>query len=171
MPLSNRPLRRGLLVTAIVCGGAAPAQDLTYPDGFVADCLTDAGTDRDAQRSCIGEASSRCMRDTPGGHSTVAMGGCTDRELSEWDQLLNSEYSRLVDAAERRDAGRNDGATPLEDALRAMQREWIAFRDARCAFEAVQWDGGTGQGPAALACLMDETAEQALDLKAVELVR
>ena len=46
-----------------------------------------------------------------------------------------------------------------------MQRAWIEYRDATCAYEAAQWGGGTGAGPAFAGCLMRLTAEQALYLE------
>jgi uncharacterized protein YecT (DUF1311 family) len=56
-------------------------------------------------------------------------------------------------------------------ALRDMQRAWIGFRDATCAFERAYWGGGTGGGGtggglAQVSCLMQMTGEQALYLKA-----
>jgi len=57
-------------------------------------------------------------------------------------------------------------AAPAQaEALRDMQRAWIAFRDATCTYEASQWSGGTGQGPAYEGCVMRMTAEQTLYLE------
>ena len=47
-----------------------------------------------------------------------------------------------------------------------MQRKWIDFRDAACAFEASKWGGGTGGGPAATQCHLTLTAQQYLRLGA-----
>jgi uncharacterized protein YecT (DUF1311 family) len=55
------------------------------------------------------------------------------------------------------DAGaKADGLTvpPVAEALRDMQRAWIAYRDASCDYERAQWGGGTGGGPATAGCLM-----------------
>ena len=46
-----------------------------------------------------------------------------------------------------------------------MQRAWIGYRDAACAYEASQWGGGTGAGPAAVGCMMTLTGRQALALE------
>jgi uncharacterized protein YecT (DUF1311 family) len=56
------------------------------------------------------------------------------------------------------------------DALKNMQRAWIAYRDATCDYERSHWGGGTGGGPATVSCLMYMTAEQALYLEADGLV-
>ena len=52
-----------------------------------------------------------------------------------------------------------------EESLRTMQRAWMSFRDASCLYEQAQWMGGTGSGPATVACHMHETARQALKLE------
>ena len=54
---------------------------------------------------------------------------------------------------------------PVAEALRAMQRAWIAYRDASCDYERAQWAGGTGGGPATAACLMRHTGVKALELE------
>lgn len=51
------------------------------------------------------------------------------------------------------------------DLLRQMQRDWIAYRDAACAWDYVQWGGGSGAGPAEAECLMRLTASQVLFLE------
>lgn len=53
----------------------------------------------------------------------------------------------------------------LGEALRNMQRAWINYRDAGCLYEQAQWFGGTGGGPATMACHMHETARQTLVLE------
>ena len=50
-----------------------------------------------------------------------------------------------------------------------MQRAWIGWRDATCDYERAQWGGGTGGGPATVACLMRLTGEQALYLETVRM--
>ena len=62
-------------------------------------------------------------------------------------------------------ATEENGLLSAEETLRGMQRAWIAYRDAKCEFVRAQWSGGTGQGPAMLSCLMQETGRQALWLQ------
>lgn len=134
----------------------ATAQDLVYHADPTIDCLADA-TDPAMRHACIGAAANLCMVDNPGGFSTPGMGGCLDYERAWWDARLNDVYGQLlVQHAER---------PAVLDKMRAMQRTWIRYRDARCDFEFVQWEGGTGQGPALLACLMTATAAQTLVLE------
>lgn len=148
---------------------AAPvlAQDLQYTDRGTQSCLEQAES-YGAKIDCAGASAGQCMEDTPGGHSTVGMGGCLDRELAYWDALLNSHYKVAMAQAKNLDAERPASMKDLPGAaaaLREMQRAWIPFRDKACAYEASLWSGGTGQGPAALSCLMQQTAKQTLTLE------
>jgi uncharacterized protein YecT (DUF1311 family) len=142
-------LRLALRLALVLLAAPAAAQDdPRFLPGPTLDCLArHAGTP--AARACIGLSAGDCMETTAMGSTTVGMGFCLDRELTLWDGRLNAAYRDLMAAA-----------------LRAMQRGWIAFRDARCDYERAQWGGGTGGGPATLACLMQMTGEQALYLEA-----
>ncbi len=148
---------------------AAPAmaQDLQYTDRGTQTCLEEADS-YGAKINCAGASAGQCMEDTPGGNSTVGMGGCLNRELTYWDGLLNSHYKAAMEQAKRLDAERPASMKDLPgaaSALRDMQRAWIPFRDKACAYEASLWGGGTGQGPATVSCLMQQTAKQALILE------
>lgn len=101
--------------------------------------------------SCIGSINDICQS-TPEGMSTIGMEECEARELAVWDERLNKAYRDGL-----------DGADPqYRDALRKAQRAWIAYRDALCALPALENEGGTIVGPLTAACLMTETARQAL---------
>ena len=96
------------------------------------------------------------------------MGGCLSREADFWDARLNQVYDGLMRAEQAFDAENAAAGLAVAkaaDALQGMQRAWIAFRDAACAYEASQWGGGTGAGPATAECLMRTTAEQSLRLE------
>ncbi|RDC71936.1 DUF1311 domain-containing protein [Rhodovulum sp. 12E13] len=147
---------------------AAPTAAQQQPDPAfdivpTRDCIEAGGA-----RACIGRAAESCQAQ-PGGETTVVMSFCFWKELEWWDARLNAVYGRLMAQEQRIDAeiaGLSD-APPASraDALRAMQRAWIPFRDAACDYERSQWGGGTGGGPATYACLMHETARQTLRLE------
>ena len=116
---------------------------------------------------CVGLSAGQCMT-TPGGDTTVGMVECFDRELRYWDGRLNAAYSSRMEAAKAEDkelAAIGATAASLEQGLRGMQRAWIDYRDAACLYEQAQWMGGTGGGPATMACHLHETARQALKLE------
>ena len=105
---------------------------------------------------------------TRGGDSTIGMMTCLEGELKYWDARLNSAYAKRIATAKQQDAelmSLRSAAASLEKSLRTMQKSWISFRDASCLYEQAQWMGGTGGGPATLACHMHETARQALKLE------
>ncbi|MCB1367163.1 MAG: DUF1311 domain-containing protein [Rhodobacteraceae bacterium] len=143
------------------------AQDLTYSDRHSATCLA-AGSSLPEREACIGLSANACMEDTMGGYSTAGMVGCLSLELDWWDARLNRVYSDAMAAAKAndREMGAGDNGVPsMAAALKAMQRAWIPYRDAKCDYERSFWGGGTGGGPAALGCLLNLTAKQALYLE------
>ncbi|MFO6465978.1 lysozyme inhibitor LprI family protein [Jannaschia sp. KMU-145] len=147
----------------VLLAAPAAAQDLSFSPAATEACLA-AG----AGPACIGVSANLCMTETPGGSSTVGTGGCLWAEAEYWDDRLNAAYgalradARAVDA-EMRDLG--SAAPSQAEALREMQRAWMSFRDAGCAYEASLWGGGTGAGPASNGCWMLQTGRQALDLE------
>lgn len=159
-------MRRLALIAALAASPAA-AQDLVFDISHTLACLDRAGGSRDAQEDCIGRSAEACMNATDMGSSTVGMGGCLDREYRYWDDRLNRSYQRLMAEERAFDAEYGDlpGAASRAEALRAMQRAWIPFRDATCDYERSWWGGGTGGGPATASCLMRMTGEQTLYLE------
>ena len=121
-------------------------------------------------RACIGQGAEACMRAMPGGASTIGHAHCQDQERGWWDDQLNLLYHQRMVEARRIDAEPGIPGLPRRpsdvDALRVMQRAWIAYRDATCTFEELQWWGGTGASGAWLACDARVTAEQVLYLRA-----
>lgn len=158
-------MRRAVAVAlaALAWAGAAAAEDddLVFSPAPLEACLAAGGG-----RGCIGLAAEACMEATPWGASTVGMTACLGTEHEWWDARLNATYQALMAKEKRNDA---DFPPPeglgLAETLRAQQRAWIAFRDARCTYEMAQWMGGTGGRPAHAACLLQMAAEQTLSLQ------
>lgn len=163
--------RPTVLVAALMSGAAAGAEPVFTPAATEA-CVNEAyrtspGLSGQAVLDCVGRAAGACMM-TPGGDTTVGMMACLDGELAYWDARLNAAYAGRIAVAREQDAEMRElgsAAPSIEESLRAMQRAWIPFRDASCLYEQAQWMGGTGGGPATLACHMQETARQALKLE------
>lgn len=159
-------MKTRIAATLLLLGSPAAAQDLVYSDEATRACLVSA-PDAIAQEACIGASARACMRATPFGGSTAGSSGCLDKERAYLDGLLNAYYQTAINRARQMDGGsgaRAQDPASVEGALRAMQRAWIVFRDTSCDFEASQWGGGTGTGPAFLGCLMEMTGKQALKL-------
>ncbi|WP_252943246.1 lysozyme inhibitor LprI family protein [Oceanicola sp. 502str15] len=163
-------MRLAGLAAAVAMMLAAPpamAQELSFDPLLIEEC--EEGRPELAERAqCIGTAANACMENTEGGGSTMGMNGCLEAEWQYWDGRLNAHYREAMARAKAFDADMataENGLLSTADTLRDMQRAWIAFRDAKCDFIRAQWTGGTGQGPAMLSCLMDETGRQALWLQ------
>lgn len=150
---------------ALVLPFPALAQDLRFDATASEQCLINTGH-AGTKSDCIGVSAGICMQQ-PGGDSTYGMGFCLDSELQYWDGLLNDNYQQLRATMQASDADLPDHLAVQADGLRDMQRAWIAYRDARCGYEATMWQGGTGASPAFLSCAMLLTGEQALYLSAI----
>ncbi len=140
------------------------AQEVVFDPSATLACI-DSAPDQYEAEACFGRSAERCMTDTPGGYSTAGTGACLYAEVEYWDGRLNAVYQDLRAQDERQDAENGDYAPSQAEAVREMQRAWIAFRDATCAYEASHWGGGTGQGPARAACRLRMTAAQTLYLQ------
>ena len=157
---------RYLLIAALLASPLA-AEELVFDAGATSSCVAAQDTEP-AMLMCIGRAAEACMELTEGGWTTYGMVSCIGAELSYWDAELNIAYKAAVADAKAVDAENAEygaSAPSVEDALRAMQRGWIAYRDGLCSFERSLWGGGTGGGPAGAGCLMHETARQTLVLR------
>ncbi|MCZ0962586.1 lysozyme inhibitor LprI family protein [Paracoccus benzoatiresistens] len=167
-------MRCALLALALATSPALAQDEPERPsfDAALIDrCLDDAGAaETPDYAACIGAASGPCM-ESPGGYSTVGMSWCLNEELGVWDRKLNDSYGRVMAAAKAADAEMTDlgsAAEKQEPLLKQMQRDWIAFRDAACAYERSRWGGGTGGGPASVDCSLRLTAQQYFRLRAYE---
>ena len=144
----------------------ALAQELPYSPEATEACLEKAILPSE-EEACIGTSAQLCV-DTPDGYTTVGMGFCFGYERDYWDGRLNAAYGQLMELEKANDAemAKIGASTPSTvNALREMQRAWIAFRDRACAYELSQWGGGSGGGPAVANCHMVMTGQQALRLE------
>jgi len=102
---------------------------------------------------CIGTIATPCL-DREENQTTVGMVGCTSRELQWWDGQLNILYGTL----------RGNLSSEGSEALRDIQRAWIKYKDAKCAFPRIFFEGGTMAQPIAADCVMRMTAERAIEI-------
>ena len=118
-------------------------------------CLKSADADNGKPRDCIGRLADACL-DKPENQSTHAMVGCSNKEAEIWDRLLNTEYQQLLAAV----------AGKAKDDVVKAQRQWIGLRDADCAIPDALFEGGTMAQPIAANCVMENTAERMLQVRA-----
>lgn len=154
----------GSIILASGLVNAAWAQDVAFSNAATEACLVRTTY----AASCVGLSAQVCMGQTPGGDSTAGMSGCYWAEYEYWDARLNAAFAVVLNQqtkAEGEAKTYSYSEPPRVEPLRAMQRAWIAFRDAKCDFERSQWGGGTGGGPATAVCMMHEAADQTLFLE------
>ena len=157
------------LITSVLVATSpqiAIAQD-SFDIGPTERCLSSAVSAQD-KSVCVGEAASACADLSLGGFSTRSMTGCLGLELAYFDDLLNVEYGKVRDQARALDQAENGTSfddTSMTDRLIQMQRAWIAFRDATCAYERRQYDGGSIGDLVDMDCQTQLTADQAFRLQ------
>lgn len=156
---SIAPLALVLLLSA---GGAASAGAAFPEDEIevqsciegVRDFNSSADPGQEASRDeCIGTIARPCL-ESDDGRSTLGMVECYERELAVWDAMLNDNYQALKDAV----------SPEAFRSLRDTQQKWIDYRDARCEWPAVFFEGGTIAGPIGAACLNEATGRRANEL-------
>ncbi|WP_413046375.1 lysozyme inhibitor LprI family protein [Pseudomonas phoenicis] len=86
--------------------------------------------------------------------STMLMQTCIQTEHEAQDKRLNAAYKQLM--------GKLD--TAQKQNLRAVQRNWLAYRDANCSFHG-SLGGGTLSRVDASMCVKDMTRDRADELE------
>lgn len=143
------------------------AQDTPFDAQLTQACLAEA-VDIAAKRDCIGLSAAACADASVGGFNTRSMTACMGDELALFDALLNTEYAqvrKLAAELDKQEGGASFDPVSMVDRLVQMQRAWIAFRDATCAYEQRQFDGGTLGRLVQVDCMATMTAEQAFRLQ------
>lgn len=98
--------------------------------------------------------------------STVEMNFCADKDFKAADKALNATYSAALDSIKTRDLEKPYDAGSFEEAMRASQRTWVAYRDADCKdLVAQEWSGGTGATSAILQCMTDKTIQRTKEIR------
>jgi uncharacterized protein YecT (DUF1311 family) len=118
----------------------------------LANCLVAVAAAASAQGTS--ESYAACIEKSGG--TTSIMQDCIAKELAAQDKRLNTAYAALLTSKalpEKRKAQ-----------LRDVQRKWMAFRDANCAYYNDP-DGGTAARLAANECVLTHTTERAAELE------
>lgn len=98
--------------------------------------------------------------------TTVEMNFCSDEAFTAADKRLNAVYQEALASVAQRDLDPPYDAKSWEQALRASQRAWVAFRDADCKGAVpMEWSGGTGTSSAVTGCMTQKTEARIAQLK------
>lgn len=87
--------------------------------------------------------------------TTTEMNICAGREYQVADRKLNSVYQAL----------RSKLSGQQQKRMTDAQLAWIKFRDATCAYERGQFEGGTMAGPVGTSCLARITQQRTKELE------
>jgi uncharacterized protein YecT (DUF1311 family) len=156
------------MILWLAAAGTGWADEPVFDPVHTETCLSNSGGVEGPPTDCVGQSADICMSSALGS-TTAGMNLCLEAEWQWWDARLNRTYRALMEEHRKTDvemAGTGATVPSMAQALQAMQRAWIPFRDARCDYQMAQWGGGTGGGPALVGCLMAETGRQALYLEA-----
>jgi uncharacterized protein YecT (DUF1311 family) len=99
--------------------------------------------------------------------STMEMNACAGAEFEKADAELNRVYKDAIASNPEMatDEQPFDKAS-WEEALRASQRAWIAFRDAECEDHVEKfWAGGSGRTVEIIGCKTEKTEQRTKELK------
>lgn len=160
MPLS---VRRAAIASAlmVVCGApaadAAPFAPSLSQTPSAAEraafesCLADAA--ENPATVCAGRVADACIA-KDGGETTAGMTACDARELALWMARIDTQIGDL-------DAWRSPAQ---KRALAAAQAAFVTWRDAKCAFAATIYEGGSLARVVESRCRLETTAAWSGDL-------
>jgi uncharacterized protein YecT (DUF1311 family) len=141
-------------LAALVCAAASAEATPTDAGNKISVCLEGANGDAGRERACIDTVAGPCMQ-KPDGQSTPGMVDCLMTETKAWDDILNTEYQRLLPLLKGEAAGD----------VKKAQRLWVEARDADCRVPYYFYDGGTIVKVLGAECERNHTAERAILIK------
>jgi hypothetical protein len=144
-----------LLLVLLAIGFASPAFAAPAPASTVAACVAAAEGEFAAQRACIGQVNAACQEaEDGGGVTTAGMVTCANRERDQWVALRDAALSTLR-------TRENAAQSASRDRALSAHATWS---QARCAYDASLYEGGSMAIYAVAACEMGQTADIALTL-------
>ena len=103
-----------------------------------------------AQADIVAACYTDCEAETD---SNPEFKACLSRAANKADRLLNQSYKALQDAVRTAAKEMNQSPEPQLESLTSVQKQWIDYRDANCAFEDSLAFGGTASGGNYSSCL------------------
>jgi len=137
---------------------AVPKLESSVIEPTLEQCLTAAATRGDNQSGpvltdCISAGSNACQNEDTSPSSSVII-RCDGEELMFWQSLIAFETDQLHKSL------KPQGLL----ALRASEKAWTAWKDARCDFVRKSETDAKTMGVDVSYCLMETTALRAIDL-------
>ncbi len=102
--------------------------------------------------------------DCANAQAQVEMTYCAEQDWIRADAELNDAYKAAMAVMKSVDDGLEPADRGAVGNLRDAQRAWITFRDAACAAEGYQMNGGTAEPMVIYGCRARLTAERTTNL-------
>jgi uncharacterized protein YecT (DUF1311 family) len=148
-------MRTLLVIAAFTTASIAEAQKAPIPAAdpklTLDRCIAKSAVS--ALDRCIGVTSGPCQNGE-GAETTIGQVACLNVERTLWEQHLTAVNADLLEELSK----------PSSAKLVTAQRAWLAWRDAKCAFDATVYEGGTLAKVVQAHCLMRETGLRAVAL-------
>jgi uncharacterized protein YecT (DUF1311 family) len=97
--------------------------------------------------------------------ATAELNFCAEKELDKEDAAMNGVYKKVLAYVAKSDGEKPYDPKSWDEALRASQRAWVAFRDAHCkGLIPMSWGGGTGTTGEVLGCMSSTTKARTKEL-------
>lgn len=149
-----------LAATALASCASPVAADVVPPDqragALITGCVASHYAEGSDARGCVGDVTRACSRELGGAAETT--GGsveCAAREQRAWATLLEQSIETL--------RARESGAQ--REALERAVQQGEAWAQARCAYHASFYEGGSLARVLHAQCMRDTTAERAIDMR------
>ena len=133
---------------------SAPAAAATSDTQTIETCLQAQNSAKGDAGACKGRIAGPCL-EKPEGMSTPGQVDCLMSETKAWDDILNTQYQRLLSLLKPEAAGD----------VKKAQRLWVQARDADCRVPYYFYDGGTIVKVLGAECERDHTADRAILVK------
>jgi len=162
-------MRLPLILAACLAAAPAAAQEVKFSPYATLTCMEKQRLPG-ADDTCIGESARACFQAIKNAsNADIAM--CMGKESEYWKGRMDKAYDRMMELAEIADA--EFAKNPLSAKVKAklvvdvpeQQEKWAAWREIRCATEAMMRRGTPYPMTAAASCTMKRMGEQALFLE------
>lgn len=97
--------------------------------------------------------------------ATSELNSCAEKALEKADGELDIAYQKVVAFIAKNGGDKPYDSKSWEEALRASQRAWLAYRDADCkGLVPMAWSGGSATSGEVLGCMTGMTAARTKEL-------
>ena len=113
----------------------------------------------------IEKTGTACL-DNPDNMSTIGMKECEGARYGSYDELLNTEYKKIIKNLKIRtgDSYTDDGNKVILGRLIEAERAWVTFRDANTMLSGIDSYGGTLEGLEIISARADVARARILEL-------